>query len=271
MSPVAVVFFIVLIGVAVVVIYRMSTSRKRTLEAARKVEFPAAWRTTLEEEVRFYRQLSAEDKAQLEEDIQEFLATTKITAISTSVDDVDRVLIAASAAIPVFGFPGWQYDFVHEVIVYPSHFNQNHETGDKDARILGMVGNGYMEGVVILSKTALRHGFSNETDKHNTAIHEFVHILDKQDGIIDGVPEILMGHAYTVPWMELMHRKMEEIIDSESDIRAYGATNRQEFFAAASEYFFERPKLLKSKHPELYTMLNQIFRQHPASAPPKGQ
>ena len=131
--------------------------------------------------------------------------------------------------------------------MYPNSFNQSHETSGDDRQILGMVGNGYMEGVVILSKRALHHGFSNKTDKNNTAIHEFVHILDKQDGNIDGVPQVLMDNASTMPWVEMIRKKMEEITDKESDIRPHGATNQQEFFAMASEYFFERPALLRSK------------------------
>ena len=67
-----------------------------------------------------------------------------------------------------------------------------------------------MNGQMILSKPALHLGFANETDKKNTAIHEFVHLLDKADGTIDGIPERLLEKQYVLPWMHLMEKKIEE-------------------------------------------------------------
>jgi Mlc titration factor MtfA (ptsG expression regulator) len=58
---------------------------------------------------------------------------------------------------------------------------------------------------------------------------------------------------------------MDEIYEGESDINPYGGTNQAEFFSVASEYFFERPKLLQKKHPELYDHLEKFFRQDMAS------
>ena len=78
-----------------------------------------------------------------------------------------------------------------------------------------------------------------------------------------GVPEWWWDHSYSIPWMDLMDQKINEILTRDSDINSYGATNRQEFFAVASEYFFERPHLLERKHPDLYKVLVQIFKQDP--------
>ena len=119
---------------------------------------------------------------------------------------------------------------------------------------------------MILSKKALYHGFKNTTDKSNTGIHEFVHLIDKLDDRTDGVPERLLEHQYAIPWLNLIHKEMEAINDNHSDIRKYGGTNQAEFFAVASEYFFERPDLLKSKHPELYEMLVKCFNQNLSSS-----
>ena len=124
-----------------------------------------------------------------------------------------------------------------------------------------MVGYGYMEGKMILSKKALHAGFANERDKRNTAIHEFVHLIDKMDGRVDGIMVYLKEKSYVVPWLNLIDQKIQEIIESKNDIRPYGATNRAEFLAVASEYFFERPKLLKKRHPELYRYLELMFNQ----------
>ena len=112
---------------------------------------------------------------------------------------------------------------------------------------------------MILSQHELRQGFLNKTGKTNTAIHEFVHLLDKTDGAVDGIPENLMDRQYILPWLQLMHKKIGEIIKGRTDINPYGATNQAEFFAVVSEYFFERPDLLKQKHPELYQLLEDIF------------
>jgi MtfA peptidase len=116
-----------------------------------------------------------------------------------------------------------------------------------------------MNHVMILSQFELRQAFSNETGKSNTAIHEFVHLVDKTDGEIDGVPETLLDKQYIKPWLQLIQQKIQEIYEDRSDIDAYGATNEAEFFAVVSEYFFERPDLLKEKHPELYGLLLKIF------------
>ena len=114
---------------------------------------------------------------------------------------------------------------------------------------------------MILSKKAIRLAFNNKTDKHNTPIHEFVHLLDKMDGETNGVPESFIGKEFIAPWLELMYKEMEAINNDKSDIRAYAGTSEAEFFAITSEYFFERPKLFKQKHPELYKMLSLCFQK----------
>lgn len=215
----------------------------------------------LTEKVAFYNALSLEDKKVFQHKVEEFLNDVTITGIDVSIDDADKVLVAASAIIPIFGFRDWKYRNINEVLLYPGSFNENFETDGKDRRILGMVGEGAMNGTMILSKPALLNGFLNETDKSNTAIHEFVHLIDKSDGEIDGVPELLLGREYTIPWINLMAEKITQINQNHSDINPYGATNKAEFFAVASEYFFERPQLLQKKHPVLYDLLEQIFKQ----------
>ena len=118
-----------------------------------------------------------------------------------------------------------------------------------------------MNGQMLLSRAALLKGFSPMAGKENTAIHEFVHLLDKADGATDGVPEQLIGHEYAAPWLSLMHQEMHRIKEGKSDINPYAITNEAEFFAVASEYFFEKPEQFKTKHPELFEQLSGIFRQ----------
>ena len=223
--------------------------------------FSATWRKILTTNVSYYINLTTDEKQRFEYKIQEFLHNVRITGISTDINETDRLLVAASAIIPIFAFPDWQYINLKEVLLYPNQFDKDFKTEGGERRILGMVGTGYMNGKMILSKRALRHGFSNETDKKNTAIHEFVHLIDKADGSIDGIPAALLEKQYTIPWIDLIQHKIDEIYEGKSDINPYGATNKSEFLAVISEYFFERPKLLKAKHPKLYELLEEIFNQ----------
>ncbi len=235
-------------------------SKKRSAWKEAKTSFPASYRNILMERVGFYNTLSAEEKKRFETEIQEFLLNHRVTGIDVKIDDVDRVLVAASAIIPIFQFPDWRYSNLFEVLIYPGTFNEKFETSGKERAILGMVGTGYMNGKMILSQKALRLGFSNDTDKRNTAIHEFVHLIDKEDGTIDGIPEALISREFALPWLKLIEQKMDEIHADDSDINPYGATDKSEFLPVVSEYFFERPKLLATKHPELYKALEKMFK-----------
>ncbi len=223
--------------------------------------FSSKWRTVLNEEVSYYTTLSDKEKIRFEYKVQEFILNYKIIGIDVDIDDTDRILVAASAIIPVFGFPNWRYNNLDIVQLYPAMFNEDFETTGEGRRTLGMVGTGFMEGKMILSKPALHHGFANERDKKNTAIHEFVHLIDKSDNATDGIPKVLLEKQYTIPWLDLINKKIADIYKNKSDINPYGSTNETEFFAVASEYFFERPKLMAIKHPELYKLLKEIFNQ----------
>ncbi|WGQ08030.1 zinc-dependent peptidase [Pedobacter gandavensis] len=209
----------------------------------------------------YYQHLTVEDRLRFEQKISAFLAEVKIEGVGTPVTVLDKLLIASSAVIPVFGFEDWHYRNLTNVLLYPDTFNQDFQYEGGQRNILGMVGSGYMNGQMILSRAALIKGFSNAADKENTAIHEFVHLLDKSDGATDGVPENLMKHEYVVPWIRMIHEEMKRIEKGKSDINPYAITNEAEFFAVVSEYFFEKPDQFKSKHPELYDSLAGIFSQ----------
>jgi Mlc titration factor MtfA (ptsG expression regulator) len=224
------------------------------------IPFPEQWRTILHQHVPFYEELSAQEQVLFERKVHTFLLNYRITGVEVEITDVDRLLVASSAIIPVFYFENWEYTNLTEVLIYPNAFNEKYEFHQKGNRILGMVGTGPMEGKMILSREALLHGFKNETDKKNTAIHEFVHLIDKMDGDTDGLPKMLMQRQYAIPWLKLVQQKMDEIHNDDSDLNPYGGTSKTEFFAVASEYFFERPKLMEEKHPELYKAMKQVFK-----------
>jgi len=245
-----------LIAILVLIFIRSFKSGKRNVVI---VPLPENYRVILENTVQFYKRLDDAGKRQFENRMQHFLSGIRITGVGTTVEDMDRVLIGASAIIPIYAFPGWEYVNLNEVLLYPETFNEEFEQEGDHRSVLGMVGSGAMQHVMILSQHALRQGFSNKSDKNNTAIHEFVHLIDKTDGDVDGVPGVLLQHQYTLPWLDMMHKGIKEIMEDKTDINPYGATNQAEFFAVVAEYFFERPDLLQSKHPELYNMLNKIF------------
>ena len=221
--------------------------------------FDSYSRKFLNETVEFYRELNPEEKKHFEARILNFLSTTKVIGVKTDITEYDKILVGASAIIPVFAFPKWEYKNLYEVLLYPSSFNTNYKTEGENRQILGMVGYGAMEGKMILSKPALHAGFKNDNDKKNVGIHEFIHLIDKSDGQIDGVPSLLLNKQYVLPWLKHVKDEMEAIHAQQSDVNAYGGVSVEEFFPVISEYFFERPKLLKAKHPELYTLLNEIF------------
>lgn len=224
--------------------------------------FPAAWRHILTEKVAFYNQLPPAEKKRFEESVLQLLGAIRITGVGTEVDDTDRLLVAASGVIPLFGFPGWRYRKLNEVILYEGAFNRDFKTREVEERnILGMVGGSGMTGTMILSKPALHEAFEPGNSSNHVGIHEFVHLIDRADGATDGIPEALLQQPFTIPWVQLMHREIRAIQEGESTINPYGSTNEAEFFSVVSEFFFQNPQALKKQYPELYAMLERIFQQ----------
>lgn len=223
-----------------------------------------AERQLLLQHVAYYQKLDPAGRKQFEEMLADFLSYVRIEGVGITAEPLDSILIGSSAVIPTFGFKRWKYQNLHTVLLYPDTFNKDFQFEGTGRSILGMVGTGYMDGQMILSRSALRQGFSIASDKENTAIHEFVHLLDKSDGATDGIPENLMPHQYIIPWVKLIHEEIKKIQLGKSDINPYAITNEAEFFAVVSEYFFENPAQMKEKHPELYQMLTDTFSQDPA-------
>ena len=246
-------FVLGLIIIIILFVFRM----RRTKEV---ISLPENYRELLTDYVKFYRQLDEDGKKMFEQRIEHFLSAVQITGVNAIVEDIDRLLIAAGAIIPVYVIADWQYINLHEVLLYPGAFNEDFDQGGSNRHISGMVGTGVMQHVMIITKWQLRQGFINNNDAHNTAIHEFVHLIDKMDGTVDGVPEIILERKYIGRWKNIMDSTIWQMKNGGSDINIYGATNQAEFFAVVSEYFFEQPDLLKANHPELHDMLGRIYK-----------
>jgi Mlc titration factor MtfA (ptsG expression regulator) len=246
-----IVFVLVLLVVVILLVF----TPRRTAPS----NLPDGYKDLLHDYIPFYVNLDEAAKNAFEERLEKFLSSVTITGANADVEDLDRVLVGAAAVIPVYFIRDWEYINLREVLLYPGSFNTNFEQHGKDRMILGMVGTGALQNVMILSKWELRQGFINRNSSHNTAIHEFVHLIDKMDGTLDGVPELLLERRYVTQWKSLIEATMQAIRQGASDINPYGATSPVECFAVVAEYFFEQPEAFRFKHPELHQMLMRIF------------
>jgi len=240
--------------------------RRRCLRRLRamKSPFPSAWEGILQSHVAFFRALPDDGKEHFRQLVKVFLDEVRITGIGTDVDDTIRVLVAASAAIPIFGFHDWEYHRLGEVLVYPASFGEDYQaTGAADENILGLVGLHQLRGVMNLSKPSLLAGFDNQATKENVGIHEFAHLVELGDtdyGLPPEVPWQAVRH-----WVQYVAQELSHPSRNHAYIRSYAYANEREFFAVLAEYFFKSPGSLEARDPELYGMLREIFHQDTAS------
>ena len=223
---------------------------------------PQRLRHLLTQKVPFYKNLSPEERGTFRMRVKAFLKEVSIVpAQGVKLQTLDKIYVACAAIIPVFKFPDWQYAQLNTVVIQGGNFSKTFRGSAEEENVMGMVGNGAMHRMMVLSQHALRTGFEQQ-GRGNTAIHEFVHLIDKQDGAVDGMPEVLIPENLMSPWMDYMHRTIEEIrAGKETDINPYGATSEAEFLAVVSEYYFQRPAFMQEKHPELWSLLHQIYEK----------
>ena len=233
---------------------------------------PEEVRAILLDRVTFYATLDEQRRTRFEKLVQIFLDEVAITGVNVKVDSATRVLVAASAVIPIFGFEDFEYG-LGEVLIYPDRFNRQYDSTEGERRnILGMVGSHHLSGTMILSKPSLMAGFDQPGDKRNVGIHEFAHLVDARSGSIDGVPPAETNQAATAvdPWVEWVGRELRRD-GSFKDIDDYAYTNEAEYFAVLSEYFFENPAQLQSQHPRLYELLRKMYHQDPKKRSGRGR
>src|SRR5215210_6704927 len=147
-------FVLILIIIIILFVFRISREKESIL-------LPEDYKELLNDYVKFYRELDEKEKEKFEKRVEGFLSTVQITGVNAVVEDIDRLLIAAGAIIPVYGIPDWQYLNLHEVLLYPGAFNAAFDQGGSDRHIGGMVGTGAMQHVMIITKWQLRQGFIN--------------------------------------------------------------------------------------------------------------
>ncbi len=256
----------IFIGLIALPVYYISKSaiEKQKQKAFYRNNFPPEWVEILLKRVAYYHRLNEEEKIVFQKKIGQFLGQADISGVGkVKIDDTIRLLIAASAVIPVFHFEDWTYRNMGEILVYDGEVNTNlYDDEKKDGVLLGQVKPFQTKHMVLLSKQSLEQGFHRMNGhRSNVGIHEFVHLIDQADGDIDGIPGALMPEALLKPWTTLMYAELELMKKQKSDINPYGLTNHAEFFAVVSEYFFENPERFKKYHPELAEILSEIFHE----------
>jgi MtfA peptidase len=246
--------------------------RRRRLRAQ---PVPPAWRATIESRFALYRGLSPEDREKLLAHVHVFLAEKKFEGCAgLEVTDEIRVTVAAQACLLLLrqADPTY-YPNCDVILVYP-HAYVARQTQLLPGGIVvegdsARLGESWTRGVVVLSWDDVREGASDARDGHNVVLHEFAHQLDQEDGSSDGAP-VLERRSQYVAWARILSAEYAELqraaeTGRRTDIDTYGATNAAEFFAVATEAFFERPGTLRKKHPELYDELRMFYRQDPAA------
>lgn len=216
--------------------------------------FPDKWRTQLSYFDSFYNKLSDEEKVKYEKDIQYFLSDNKITGVNVTIDDRIKLMVAASAVTLIFHLDNWEYPDISEILIYPGAYDDGYNIGGNSS----YAGEVHSGDLVILSLPDLRRGFKKDSDGNNVGYHEFAHLLDLVGSSADGVPTA-MSLEQTLPWMKIAQKEFEKVQKGKSLLRKYAAHNTAEFFAVAVEYYFEKSKQLKKKHPELYQALDEFF------------
>jgi Mlc titration factor MtfA (ptsG expression regulator) len=216
------------------------------------------------------RRLGASDQAALRVLATLFLERKSIEPVQgLELDDADRVLLAAHACIPILKLGLDWYDGWHSVIVYPDAFvprrTHTDEAGVVHETRNAMAGEAWGRGPVILSWADVLD--AGRTPGHNVVIHEMAHKLDMLNGDANGFPPLhrrMDRRAWTRAFSDAWKRLHEDHRNGLAlPIDPYGLENEAEFFAVASEQFFEQPGRLRHDLPGVYRQLELFYRQHP--------
>lgn len=238
--------------------------------------FPQAWRTILRRRVPQVARLPADQQLRLKKLIQVFLAEKRfIGCAGLEINDEVRVTIAAQACLPLLGVARGFYPKLRQILVYPGAFLVDRVAGGPAGVQMeqrrALAGESWTQGQVILSWQDVLEGAADPDDGRNVVIHEFAHQLDQDKGFANGAPA-LRGRAAYARWSRVMQAEYEGLRARSAWgepglLSSYGATDPAEFFAVASEVFFEQPQQLAEAHPALYAELAGYYRFHPPGRP----
>ena len=248
---------IMLISILVPFVYIAFAMKKeiRRFRVVRK-EFPQDWLHIVRKYSKLYKFIDAKGKKNFEKDIAIFLSEHNVRGIKgEEVDLWIKVLVAAGVATIMHGRQDWEPPFSDGVIVYPG------ETFDPEynlhkGEIAGQAGE---RRPLLVTKKILEKSFRDPEDGYNSLIHEIAHYFDFENPFLSGLPVIGGDRERTHKWIDVMDKEREKVNRGESFLRSYAGSNEAEFFAVATEYFFERPDEMVSENPELYELLKSFY------------
>lgn len=237
-------------------------------------ELDATARDVLRRAVQFYPALPEAQRDRLHRLIAQFLAEKEFWGSQNlTVTYEMKVYIAAHACLMLLGLPRLGlYPTAREVIVFPSHFGKSIECIAPDGRRIVIhehfIGQTWRRGPVLLSWDHINPAARGSMTGHNTIYHEFAHVLDLLDGEADGVPPLESTDQLSA-WQRVMRAEFESLVAADragrrSFLDPYGAQDPAEFFAVATEQFFEQPRRFQRLHRALYGQLRQFYKQDPA-------
>ncbi len=255
-------------------LFRWLKNRRRRRLLAQP--FPKEWDAILNADVRHYRLLNDDERIKLKNLIRVFVDEKNWEGcLGLQLTDEIKVTIAAQACLLLLGFDEEHFDHVLTILVYPTAYvapdKRTIKGGVEIEEDSNRMGEAWFRGPVILSWADARASARGETDGHNVVLHEFAHQLDMLNGRnVDGTPP-MSSESQNERWQEIVTREYELLVDDCHHRRwtvldCYGASDVGEFFAVATESFFEQPVELEEEHPELYAILQEFYRQDPASS-----
>jgi Mlc titration factor MtfA (ptsG expression regulator) len=253
-------------------VFGFSKRRRRRNLSAQPI--PPAWRSNLTGSLPIFRRLPPEDQAELLRHVQVFLAEKQFEGCGgLELTDEIRLTIAAQACILLLHRKTDYYPQLSTILVYPSTYlaqSERHLEGPiwEEGVEYRLGHTEHRLGVIVLAWDAANRGALHPSDGRNVVLHEFAHQLDFEDYSTDGAPALATRAEY-LAWARVMSSEFKalraaEVAGMPTVLDTYGATNPAEFFAVATETFFERPLALRARHPELYAQLGRFFCQDPA-------
>lgn len=231
---------------------------KRPYKRSRAVkkEFPQEWKEFLLEHSIFYKNIDETAKRHFERDMQIFLSNFSIEGTRRQLVDMEtKLLVASGVATLLNGRPSWEPPFQDGVVIYPGErFNRHYQTGKGN-----FAGQASYHGPLILTEGGLEQSVKHPHDGYNVIYHEMAHYFDFEDGSAEGIPAARMGSQKLYTWKNIFLKEWQKAMQGRSFLRSYAGKNEAEFFAVATESFFEKPWEMKEKNPELYDALKDFF------------
>ena len=236
--------------------------------------FPPVWLAIIERKVAYFSLLSPKDRRELLGHVRVFLDEKNFEGCGgLDMTDEIRLTIAAQACVLLLHRRTDYYPLLQSILVYPHHYfaqtSRPNPEGTVDETVENRLGESWDRGAVVLSWRDVVRDAADANDGRNVVFHEFAHQLDAEMGTTDGAPVLGKRSRYAA-WAKVLGREYSRLMEDveyrrPTLLNPYGTKNPAEFFAVATEAFFEMPVALKQRHPELYWQLMEFFRQDPAA------